>query len=1006
MLLTPWYDVVTPRKEICERAPAELFDFRVHLERVRDEVALEEYGDPSGFFARTCLTKSFNQIASDVMRRLSGERIGTNAVLCLESPRGCGKTHVLTLLYHLGLHGMNAQKWPGVPEILAHAGLSSLPKAAVAAVICSEFAAVKGLGGKRGEPLRKTPWGEIAFQLGGEEAFVRIEREDRSMQAPVRELISDILPADVPCLILIDDLPGYLRSDKAKGEQFSQFLYELADCVRNMEQCALLVTLPVPGPNLSTEEGEELLRLREMLESSGRVICIDSEEHSAEILRRRLFEWDAGAFYQSEQLSLPDAAHETCASYAEWIRAYRGQLPAWFPADNAEGTFLESYPFHPGFLAVFERKWSAQPDFQHLRGLLRLMALLIAGGYAEGYQRMYSDPLIGIGSAPLDDPEFRSSILEQLGDVEGLEAAVLSDISGVESLTNRLDVEAADEIKHNRLHRKAAIAIFFESKGGVKERVDASEAEIRLGIGEPDFQPGDIETVLEALTAQCYYISREDTQYRFSLNPNLNKLFADWSPAIDDERISELVKEEISRLFADSALVCLFPEKSADIPDRPLLTLVVPAPDYIKRDSHSVRLIETFTRDYGSADRHFKNALIWVLPDDDEAMSGEARKLLTWQDIQNQVQRSADDASTMAGVEPTKLLVQLTEGIDSARKTLEQAVWHSYRYLALLNTKREIEFLDPGRLDPSAGRSLPLALLNQLRLYDVVVDSVSPKFLKRHWPQEFEGKAWSTKTLRDMFFSSPQFPRLLNPDILKDTIAKGATNGTLGYVGPKIDGKYEPWYYQKALNVSDVEISDEMFIITPNMAEEYADGLTHTLTSLTIDPPFVSLSSGENISFTVKALDENGEEITRNVCWEATGGHITQDGIFTAGEKDGSDFEVRAGVAGQSAWVKVSVLSKKTDALKEQIELLEQGTALPEEAVTVERPVTQLSWSGELSAQQWLDFHETVLTKIPENVRLKIGVTLDILQESGIPEEQIEEIRAALRELGANDAIK
>ena len=82
MLLTPWYDVVTPRTELCTRAPAELLDFRVHLGRVRDESALGEYGDPAVFFARTCLTKSFNQIASDVIRRLSGERIGTNAVLC------------------------------------------------------------------------------------------------------------------------------------------------------------------------------------------------------------------------------------------------------------------------------------------------------------------------------------------------------------------------------------------------------------------------------------------------------------------------------------------------------------------------------------------------------------------------------------------------------------------------------------------------------------------------------------------------------------------------------------------------------------------------------------------------------------------------------------------------------------------------------------------------------------------------------------------------------------
>ena len=1007
MLMTPWYDVVTPRKELCERSPVELFDFRVRLERVRDERALDEYGDPGVFFARTCLTKSFSQIASDVIRRLSGERIGTNAVLCLESPRGCGKTHALTLLYHLGKQGMNAQKWPGVPEILAHAGLSNLTKAMTAAVVCSELGTHKGRGGKRGEPLRKTPWGELAFQLGGEEAFARIEHDDRLMQAPARDLLADILPADVPCLMLLDDVPEYLRNDNSRGgtRQFFQFVRELIHCVSSMEQCALLVALPVPGPELSDEEADEVAALKEMVEVSGRVVSIDSEDRSAEILRRRLFDWEAGSLYQSEKLSLPEAAHETCRSYAEWIQAYRGQLPAWFRAENAEGLFLESYPFHPGFLAVFERKWSTLPDFQHLRGLLRLMALLIARGYAEGFSRMYSDPLITVGAAPLDDSDFRSSILAQLGNADGLETLITSDISGDDSLVSRLDLNAADDIKHNRLHQKAATAIFFESKGGMEERVDASEAEIRLDISEPDSQPGDIETVLEALAAECHYLNREGTQYHFSLNPNLNKLFADHSPTLDEERVTEALKEEIARVFTDSALVSLFPEKSADIPDRPQLTLVVLSPDYVKRDPHTVRLIETFTRDYGTVDRRFKNALIWIAPDD-EGMASEARKLLTWLDIQEHLQQSSDDTDRSTSFDANKIFPQLREKIEQARKALELAVWHSYRYPALFTTKREIEFLDPGKLDPSDGRSFPLALLNQLRLYDVVVDSVSPKFLKRHWPQELEGKAWDTKTLRDMFFSSPQFPRLLNPDILQETIAKGATNGSLGYVGPKVDGKYEPWFYQKALQAVDVEISDDRFIITPKMAEEYASGLPRNLTSLTIDPPFVSLASGEKISFTVKALDEHGEEITRNIRWEATGGHISQDGIFTAGEKDGSDFEVHADVAGQSAWVKVSVLSKKAEALEEQIELLEQEATASEETVIPERPVTQLSWSGELSAQQWLAFHETVLARIPEDVRLKIDVMLDIFQESGIPAEQIEELRAALRELGVDDTLQ
>jgi hypothetical protein len=46
---------------------------------------------------------------------------------------------------------------------------------------------------------------------------------------------------------------------------------------------------------------------------------------------------------------------------------------------------------------------------------------------------------------------------------------------------------------------------------------------------------------------------------------------------------------------------------------------------------------------------------------------------------------------------------------------------------------------------------------------------------------------------------SPQFPRLLNPDSIKDTIARGVQNGMLGYVGKKGDGSYAPFHWNSSL---------------------------------------------------------------------------------------------------------------------------------------------------------------------------------------------------------------
>ena len=57
---------------------------------------------------------------------------------------GGGKTHSLTLLYHLAKNGPAANGWVGVNKILTRAEKSSVPKAAVAVFVGSEFDSLTG----------------------------------------------------------------------------------------------------------------------------------------------------------------------------------------------------------------------------------------------------------------------------------------------------------------------------------------------------------------------------------------------------------------------------------------------------------------------------------------------------------------------------------------------------------------------------------------------------------------------------------------------------------------------------------------------------------------------------------------------------------------------------------------------------------------------------------------------------------------------------------------------
>ena len=131
-------------------------------------------------------------------------------------------------------------------------------------------------------------------------------------------------------------------------------------------------------------------------------------------------------------------------------------------------------------LSVFERKWQSLPRFQRTRGVLRLLALWVAHAYQEEHRKASREPLITLGSAPLEDPIFRAAMFEQLGSTE-LEIPVTTDIAGKKDAhAVRLDREATEAIKKASLHRKVATTIFFESNGGMSQsKAEASLPEIR-----------------------------------------------------------------------------------------------------------------------------------------------------------------------------------------------------------------------------------------------------------------------------------------------------------------------------------------------------------------------------------------------------------------------------------------------------------------------------------------------------------------------------------------------
>jgi uncharacterized protein DUF499 len=811
--LKPWFHVVQPREDLREGKPLDASEFAVHLDQVRDDRAPEVYRKPEQFFERTYLTQSLTDLAAQAIRRLSGEKTETSAVFNMATQFGGGKTHALTLLYHLATHGPDANRWMGVRRLLDKSGMSTVPQAAVAVFVGTEFDSLSGRGGDDGTPVRKTPWGEIAFQLGGAEALAVLVEHEKQLTAPAGDIIRKFLPKDTPCLILMDELMNYVSRNRKSGmaTQLYNFLQNLSEEARGHKHLVLVVSIPASELEMNADDHADYERFKKMLDRLGKAVMMSAETETSEIIRRRLFEWDERAVSQDGRVLLSRDALQTCSEYAAWVVEHRHQLPDWFPIDQAREAFAATYPFHPLVLSVFERKWQALPRFQRTRGILRLLALWVSRAYQEGFKGAQRDALIGLGTAPLDDPFFRAATFEQLGEPR-LEAAVTTDICGKqESHATRLDREAVDTIKKARLHRKVATTIFFESNGG-QLHAEATVPEIRLAMAEPGLDIGNVETVLETSSSACYFLSVERNRYRFSLAPNLNKILADRRANISLSDIEDRMRAEIQKVFPAAGVErVFFPENSSKILDRAVLTLVILAPDQSLQDEKNVvQAIDAMTRECGTSARTFKSAVIWCVADSPSALREEARKLLAWEAIQ-------DEAETLRLDEGQ--IRQLAENLKKAQRDLREAVWRTYKNLLLLGKDNTMRLVDLGLVHSSAADTMVTLILNRLRQDGDVEKDISPNFLTRNWPPAFT--EWRTKSVREMFFASPQFPRLLNGDVIKETIARGVGNGILGYVGKAPSGGYEPFYYGTTLSANDVEINEDMFIITKETAERY-----------------------------------------------------------------------------------------------------------------------------------------------------------------------------------------
>ena len=372
---------------------------------------------------------------------------------------------------------------------------------------------------------------DLARQLAGDEGVALLGTAATTSPPGTETLLRIFAAANAPVLLLFDEVLNFMGRHRSVAEPFYAFIQNLTVAMTGTTEGALVISLPRSQVEITDFDAQWQERITKVVRRVASNLIANDEAEVADVVRRRLFD-DLG----SEQVR-----RNVATEYADWCFQNRAQLPPeWTAVDVASSEkeardylrqrFLSAYPFHPATLSVFHRKWSSVSQFQATRGTLAMLAQWVSMAYRDGFTSLRNEPLILLGSAPLQSPEFRGVVLGQLGETRLL-LAIETDIAGAQAHARALDADTKDGRRD--IHRRVGSAIFFESSGGQVNRM-AHLPELRFAIGGPTVDTSSVDSAAYKLEDRSFYIRKVGTDgYQISYRPTLKKVVSERRSSLD-----------------------------------------------------------------------------------------------------------------------------------------------------------------------------------------------------------------------------------------------------------------------------------------------------------------------------------------------------------------------------------------------------------------------------------------------------------------------------------------
>ena len=736
--LSPWREVVRPHDDVA-RGAFNASEFAADLYTVQSGKATSpEYADPVEFFSRTYLTEGLRDLLTRALRRVNGDD-GASPVVNLQTNFGGGKTHSMLALFHI-FSGLPATAFPQeVQEVIQGAEVEELENLGIKRVV------LVGTHLQPGAPLDKgngisvhTLWGELAWQLGGREAYDMIAESDRNGTNP-GEALREVLVRYGPALILIDEWVAYARqlvSEKSlPGGSFdTQFTFaqSLTEIVQSVPGTMLVVSIPAPETAADGEASDievggangrmALERLQNVVRRVADPWRPSSKDESFEIVRRRLF--------QTPDAEALKVIATSARRFANLYRENSSLFPrdAASPNDEYEKRIRASYPLHPELLDRLYEDWSTLERFQRTRGVLKLVSSIVHELWASGD----TSPLILPGNVPLDVTTVNTGLTQHLEDQ--WRPIIDSDIDGPGSTAYQIDLDRPT-LGQRFVTQRIARTIFMGAAPRIKStRKGLDKQYLWLGTAIPGDTLGNFGSAVELLAQRSTYFYEEQGHYWFDTQPSVTKTANDYAERLRED--VETVWNEITRRLRGEERVRgvfdrvhIAPSSSADIPDLEDTRLVIVHPRHARRkqdsaDSVAHAWVRGAIESKGASQRIHRNTLIFLMADKGglESLEAATRSYLGWKSVQ-------------AATDSLNLSVQQRRQTDEWVSRLDQTVSDRIRdtfvwavYPEQFDPTKPFELV-ADRVPNSGGRSLAERVSTKLGREDQLITNFGASIL-------------------------------------------------------------------------------------------------------------------------------------------------------------------------------------------------------------------------------------------------------------------------------------